>query len=337
MVELPNEGVFLVALQDGQVVVFPAGERADPVEVVLEWRERTRRDGNEEGLLGLALDPGFEQNGFVYVYYTAADGERRSIVSRFGTSGSGTALRVEPSSEFGIIEVPQPYANHNGGHIAFGLDGMLYIGLGDGGSGGDPEGNGQDTGTLLGSILRIDVRGAGGAASYAIPDDNPFAAGGGRPEIWAYGLRNPWRFGFDRETAEVWAGDVGQDRFEEIDVIERGANYGWNVMEGAHCYRPGEGCERAGLSLPVAEYDHGGGRCSVTGGYVYRGTTNPSLRGYYVFGDFCSGEIWVVDAEERGEVIPLIDSGLPVASFAEDADGELYVLSFDGRIYRLVP
>jgi len=228
--------------------------------------------------------------------------------------------------------VDQPFLNHNGGQIAFGPDGLLYVGLGDGGSGGDPLGHAQDTSTLLGSILRIDVdRGT----PYAVPPDNPFAAGGGRPEIFAWGLRNPWRWSFDRETGELWCGDVGQNRWEEVDRIRRGGNYGWNVREGAHCFASAE-CDSAGLIEPVAEYSHDEG-CSITGGYVYRGATLPQISGAYVYGDFCSGRIWGLFSAGGGALAPrlLAESGLQISSFAEDHDGELYVVDYGGGIHRL--
>jgi glucose/arabinose dehydrogenase len=338
MVEIAGEETFLVALQEGRILAFAASPTAAGIEEVLDQRARTGTDGNEEGLLGLALDPGFAENGFIYVYYTAQEGARRSVVSRMATTGVGTGRRADPASELVIMEIPQPYANHNGGNMVFGPDGMLYIGLGDGGSAGDPQGNGQDTGTLLGSILRIDVSQSTEEEPYRVPADNPLVnVAGARGEIWAYGLRNPWRFSFDRKTGELWAGDVGQNAIEEIDVIAKGENYGWNVMEGTQCFRPATGCDQEGLELPVAEYDHSGGRCSVTGGYVYRGDGNPSLRGHYVFADFCSGEMWAMDAEQRSEVMRIMEGGPVIASFAEDIDGEVYALSFDGRIYRLAP
>jgi glucose/arabinose dehydrogenase len=337
MVEVPGEGVMLLATQPGQVFVFE--ERADTsmAELALDWRARTRREGNEEGLLGLALDPRFAENRFVYLYYTAAGGARRSVIARFTAMGSGTELRLDPASEQVILEVPQPYSNHNGGALAFGPDGMLYIALGDGGGQGDPHGNGQNPGTLLGSILRLDVR----ELPYRIPSNNPFAQRpDARGEIWAYGFRNPWRFSFDRETGALWAGDVGQNSWEEVDLVRPGGNYGWNIMEGAACYRPPQGCNAEGLEPPVAVYPLRDGNCAVVGGYVYRGRAIPELRGFYLFADYCSGRVWALDADataagERAEAVLLLESGLPIASFAEDAEGELYVLAFDGRAYRV--
>lgn len=345
MVQVPGQERMLVALQDGRVLSFAMAPAPGTLSTVLDHRQKTSRDGNEEGLLGMILDPAFDRNGFLYAYYSAVGGARRTVLSRFSTAGTGENLRVDPASELQILEVPQPYPNHKGGALAFGPDGMLYLGLGDGGSGGDPQGNGQDiTRNLLGSIIRIDVRNATKERPYTAPPDNPFAsgAGGARKETWAYGLRNPWRFSFDRETGGMWAGDVGQNAREEIDLIEKGRNYGWNVMEGVSCYRPANGCSREGLTLPVADYAQDGGGCSVTGGYVYRGKALPALRGWYVYADFCSGAAWAFDTQgathgSNPPVTVLRASGPSIASFAEDSAGELYVLCFDGKIYRLVP
>lgn len=237
----------------------------------------------------------------------------------------------------------QPFPNHNGGQLAFGPDGFLYIGLGDGGSGGDPLGNGQNPATLLGNILRLDVSTAG---TYAIPAGNPFADGqGGAPEVFLYGLRNPWRFSFDRTTGLLWIGDVGQNAFEEIDRIDTntqaGANLGWNVMEASYCY-VAEGCATDGLTYPIAEYGHGVG-CSVTGGYVYRGETIPALRGWYLFGDYCSGRIFALASDAQappaGALAPYValESGLNIGAFGEGADGEQFVADITGgALYRIV-
>jgi glucose/arabinose dehydrogenase len=222
--------------------------------------------------------------------------------------------------------------------MAFGPDGYLYIGLGDGGGSGDPQGNGQNLGTLLGSILRIDVSGLSAPGDYEIPADNPFVdTVGARAEIWAFGLRNPWRFSFDSETGLLWAGDVGQNLWEEIDIIVKGANYGWNIMEGFHCYSPSTGCDQSGLTLPLVEYDHSQG-CSVIGGYVYRGDQIASLQGYYIYGDYCSGNIWALAYHNNAvtQNILLVESGLSITSFGEDLAGNLYILSRDGGIYTLV-
>ena len=335
-----------IVLQPGRIVSFDNRRDAATVETFLDIRGWVNDQGNEEGLLGLAFDPAYESNGYFYVYYSAA-GPRRSVISRFSVD-SGDPGTVDVSSEKQVMVIPQPYSNHNGGHLVFGPDGYLYIGVGDGGSANDPQGHGQDRTTLLGTILRIDVSTIDSEGRYAVPPDNPFVGEGGgvREEIWAFGLRNPWRFNFELATGDLWAADVGQNAWEEVDIVLPGLNYGWNVMEGAHCFAggrslgsllrrgPGE-CDQDGLELPVVEYDRDGG-CSVTGGYVYRGARLPSLAGAYVYGDFCSGKIWAV-RQEGGSVTEhrlLVDSSLRLAAFGEGPEGELYMLSFDEKIYR---
>lgn len=341
MVQAPGEDTFLLASQDGLILALDAATPSAPG-TVLDIQDHTRRDGNEEGLLGFALDPAYPGEPYAYIYYNPSEGERRTVLSRFEVAGGGAGITIDRSTELVLLTVPQPYANHNGGKVAFGPDGMLYLGLGDGGSAGDPHGNGQSlSGELLGSILRIDVRNATPESPYTIPPDNPFATGGdAEPETFAWGLRNPWRFSFDRETGGLWAGDVGQNAFEEVDIIVRGKNYGWAVMEGGECYDAST-CDRDGLTLPVASYSHDLG-CSVTGGFVYRGTRIAGLEGVYLYSDYCSGTIWGLDAaaaEAGDDVEPrvLLESGLQVPSFAEDSAGELYVLAFDGNVYRLAP
>ena len=319
-----------VVLQEGRIVTVPDDINADSHRVFLDLRDRVSRGGNEEGLLGLAFDPDYQGNGYFYVYYSAA-GPRRSVLSRF----SALDGRADPDSERVVLEVDQPYSNHNGGEIAFGPDGFLYVALGDGGSAGDPFGHGQNLATLLGSILRIDVSKIDEIGGYVVPEDNPFVdEPGARPEIWAWGLRNPWRFSFDRLNGDLWTADVGQNRLEEVDLILPGANYGWNIMEGSECYAD-PGCSPVGLELPLAEYGRGDG-CSVTGGYVYRGDRLPSLYGAYIYGDFCSGKIWALRISS-GVVIEhrvIADTDLQIASFAEGPDGEVYVISFTRRVYR---
>lgn len=335
----PPDGTdrLFVTLQAGRIMVFENDEEVSKAQEFLDIRERVSDRGNEEGLLGLAFDPDYRRNGYFYVYYTAGD-PRRSVVSRFSVSDEEPE-RADPASEMPILQVRQPFANHNGGQILFGPDGFLYIGLGDGGGRGDSAGNAQDPSTLLGAILRIDVGTLDSKGTYTVPADNPFAGSGGgaRGEIWAYGLRNPWRFSFDRETGDLWAGDVGQDRYEEVDIITPGANYGWNVMEATHCYRVSRGCDQANLAPPVIEYGSEDG-CSITGGYVYRGSLLPSLLGAYVYGDFCSGKIWALrhDGTRVTEHMQIVDSGLSISSFGEDRLGEILVVSLDGGIYRLV-
>jgi len=335
----PNDGRdrIFVTEQGGLVRVFPNQQEAAEATAFLDISERVSRAGSEEGLLGLAFDPSFSENGFFYVYYSAA-GPRRSVLSRFSDNRDNPDL-ANPDSELVLLEVEQPASNHNGGQLAFGPDGFLYIGLGDGGLGGDPMGNGQNRGTLLSSILRIDVAGASEMARYRIPADNPFVdQPGARPEIWAYGLRNPWRFSFDTATGQLWAGDVGQNRWEEIDLIRKGRNYGWKTMEGFHCFSPRTSCDQTGLELPIVEYPNGAD-CSVTGGHVYRGTRLEALYGAYVYGDFCSGRIWAIRHND-GAIVDdklLVDSSLYITSFGRDLAGNLYILSQFEGIYRLVP
>ena len=323
-----------VVEQSGRILLVSFAIGSWSVTDVLNIEGRVNDRGREEGLLGLALDPGFPANGYVYANYTASD-PRRTVVSRFGMSADDLGA-IDPESESVILEVAQPYSNHNGGSLQFGHDGLLYIGLGDGGSAGDPKRNGQDPGTLLGSIVRIDVSSIESTGMYSVPADNPLVeVEGARPEIWAYGLRNPWRFSFDRSTGELWAADVGQNAREEVNLIEPGLNYGWNTMEGSECYGVrSNSCDQEGLELPITEYGHNDG-CSVTGGYVYRGGQIPELYGKYVFGDFCSGKIWSFDPE-MDQLIELFDTSLSISSFAEDSEGEIYVLSLDGGVYKLV-
>jgi glucose/arabinose dehydrogenase len=332
-----TDRLFLI-LQPGQILVFPNIRSVDSAAIFLDIREQVNDGGNEEGLLGLAFDPHYKSNGYFYVYYTASE-PRRSIISRFSVS-LDDPNRADTGSEVVILEVDQPYSNHNGGSLVFGPNGYLYIGLGDGGAAGDPHSNGQNRENLLGSILRIDVSASSYEERYRIPSDNPYVEFNNlRDEIWAYGLRNPWRFTFDMDTGLLLVGDVGQNDFEEVNVINRGGNYGWNVMEGLHCYPPFKSsCNETGLELPILEYSHKDG-CSITGGYVYRGAKLQSLYGAYVYGDFCSGKIWALRFEESKviEHMELIDSDLQIASFGEDEHGELYILSFDGRIYELRP
>jgi len=329
-----NSNRIFVVLQPGQIVVFNNTREVDSFEVFLDIRERVNDSGNEEGLLGLAFDPAFKENGEFYVYYTASQ-PRRSILSRFSVDDFENN-RADPESEIIILEVNQPFGNHNGGMIAFGPDKYLYLGLGDGGSGGDPRGNGQNRNTLLGSILRIDV--SDPQAGYSIPQDNPFyGVENVMDEIWAYGFRNPWRFSFDRQTGFLWVGDVGQGDFEEVDIVEKGGNYGWNVMEGPECFSPRFNCRDVGLEEPIVYYSHSEG-CSITGGYVYRGSAS-NLDGAYIYGDYCSGKIWLLryDGLKVIEHVLLADSDLQISSFGEDEEGELYILSFDGKIYLFKP
>jgi glucose/arabinose dehydrogenase len=294
--------------------------------------------GGEQGLLGMAFDPDYATTGRFVVHYTDLTGDTR--VSTFLVSVNPDV--ADPASERVILTADQPYANHNGGQIAFGPDGYLYLGLGDGGDAHDPQNRGQDLSDLLGSILRVDVQ---AGTSYIVPPDNPFVGQPGvQPEIWSYGLRNPWRFSFDRATGDLYIADVGQERFEEVDIAlesagrGKGLNFGWRIMEGAHC-RAGDACDRSGLTLPNFEYDHHEG-CTIIGGYVYRGSAIPALQGLYFFGDFCRG--WVRSFRySGGDILELTDwptlrPGGSVLSFGEDAAGELYVLG-GGGVHKVVP
>ena len=317
----------LLVTQDGVIHRANLADNSEPVTVFLDIASRVIPDPHaEEGLLGLAFAPDYASSGEFYVYYTTSP--RHNRVSRFIAHGA----QADPASEQVILELPpKGYENHNGGALAFGPDGYLYVAVGDAGGGGDPVNNGQNTSTLFGKILRIDVSGAG----YAAPADSPFVRGGGLPEIYAYGLRNPWRMSFDAKTGQLWAGDAGQNLWEEVNRIVRGGNYGWSVMEGNHCLKPASGCDPSGMFAPRAEYSHDFG-CAVVGGYVYRGGAMPELGGWYVYGDFCSGRVWAVDAaSDSGAAIPLADTGKQIASFAQDRHGELYLITFDNAIYRL--
>ena len=320
--------------QSGRILLVSSLSGSWSATDVLNIEDRVNDRGREEGLLGLALDPEFPASRHIYVNYTADD-PRRTVVSRFSMAANDLG-GIDPNSEIVILEVAQPYSNHNGGSLMFGPDGFLYIGLGDGGSAGDPKRNGQDPGTLLGSIVRIDVSSIETTGAYSVPGDNPLIeVSGARPEIWAYGLRNPWRFSFDRSTGELWAADVGQNQREEVNIIEPGLNYGWNVMEGSVCYGTrSNSCNQEGLEPPVTDYGHNDG-CSITGGYVYRGQRISALQEKYVYGDFCSGKVWSFDLA-TGESIELFDTRIRISSFAEDADGEIYVLSLDGGVYKFV-
>jgi glucose/arabinose dehydrogenase len=322
-----------VAEQDGRIFLLRGDGEGDD-ELLLDLDERVTRQGNEEGLLSVAVDPLFAENGHLWVYYSARGTPRFTRLSRFSVDLNADPFRADPASELVIIEVEQPAANHNGGAIRFGPDGMLYLGYGDGGFAGDPQAHGQNVATLLGSMIRIDVRDASAAAPYAIPADNPFVGvAGAREEIWAFGLRNPWRSAFDPDTGTLWVGDVGQGVLEEIDVIERGGNYGWRLLEGSRCFEPPTGCEDADTVLPVAEYDHRLG-CSITGGVVYRGSAVPALAGSYLFADFCSGRVWALPTS-GGAATQIARSPRDVVSFGTDAAGEVYLLTFDGPVLRI--
>ena len=295
-------------------------------EPFLDITDRVGSRGNEQGLLGLAFHPQYEENGWFYVNYTDTNGD--TVLARFQVSSD--ANRSDPGSELRLLGVDQPYPNHNGGALAFGPDGYLYAGLGDGGAAGDPQGNAQSLDTLLGKILRLDVD---SGEPYAIPGDNPFGN-----EIWAYGLRNPWRLSFDTATGDLYIGDVGQGEWEEIDFLAAGsaggANFGWDHREGAHDY---EGGGPADMIDPVAEYSHPEGGCSVSGGYVYRGAM-PEWNGIYLYGDYCTGIIWGLFRSVAGwQEQQLFDVDVTITSFGQDENGEVYLVSDSGSIHRLVP
>ena len=332
--QAPGDGnrVYVVT-QGGLIHVFE--DRADVASrsVFLDLSDRTRANG-EQGLLGFAFDPAFASNGFVYVHYSANANPAReagdTVIARFRAS-SPTA--VDRGSETVLLRYSDPFNNHNGGSIAFGPDGLLYIASGDGGSGGDPGNRAQNLGTPLGKILRIRPDGS-------IPSDNPYlGTAGARGEIWAYGLRNPFRMSFDRGTGQLWAGDVGQNAWEEIDVITRGGNYGWRLREGMHDYNSSDPRPTVPLREPLFEYGHDNGNCSITGGVVYRGSAIPGLAGQYLYGDFCSGSVWALRHEDGVRALGNLRLGaVPNPSgFGESVEGEVHLTAFDGQVYRLEP
>ncbi len=365
MEEMPDNSRRLVVIeQAGKALIFPRDRQARDPKSFLDITDRKPQVQNEEGLLAFAFHPQFKTNGKFYIYYSQQS-PKRSVLSELQVSKSDSN-KADLASERVLLEIPQPYWNHNGAAMVFGPDGFLYVSPGDGGSGGDPHLVGQSGHHLLGKVLRLDVNTRTGKLAYGIPNDNPFAAKddkgnpkadpfdtkpeGVRPEIWAYGIRNIWRMSFDRETGDLWAGDVGQDKFEEVDLIVKGGNYGWSAREGFHDFKSQK--SRGKLNDPVIEYPHNAGlaaECkfpkhspgiSITGGYVYRGKRIPALRGVYLYGDFSLGTIWGARCE-NGEVT--IQQTLAkenplrqVASFAEDSEGEVYVLAFDGNIYEIV-
>ncbi|MHB9003542.1 MAG: PQQ-dependent sugar dehydrogenase [Coriobacteriia bacterium] len=350
--EMPGSPGRLVVLQKtGRAVLLENGTATTSPFLDLSKRVST---SSEQGLLGLAFSPDFASNGRFYINYTDSDGS--TVVARVTAPGDHT--RADPDSEQELLRIEQPYANHNGGCIAIGPDGMLWIGMGDGGSGGDPDGNGQNPNALLGKMLRIDVGESGRAPTgepYGIPADNPYAdpptEEAGFPEVWAMGLRNPWRFSFDRTTGDLWIGDVGQSAWEEIDFVAapvgkqspavatpgKPVNFGWNRYEGNHTYPGGETVtDVPGFTRPVIEYDRAAGQ-SVTGGFVYRGTAYPALVGVYLYADFGSGRLWGARRGAHGalENVELLDTGKQLVSFGELADGELLVVDFAGEILKV--
>ncbi len=324
-----GSGRLFIIEKYGVVRIYANGQLSVPP--FLDISDRVNDDGNEMGLLGLAFHPQYKQNGFFYVNYTGEGGN--TFISRF----HATDNFADPASEKILLEVDQPFPNHNGGALAFSPDGYLYIGLGDGGSANDPFGNGQNLNTLLGKILRIDVN---HDDPYAIPADNPFIGADARPEIWGFGFRNPWRFSFDPVTADFYIGDVGQDIWEEIDFVppgQSGLNFGWKFMEGNHNFSAERPSATTHLTFPAAEYKHSEG-CAVTGGYVYRGTAMPEWNGIYLYGDYCSGKIWgLILSNGQWQSQVMFETGVTITSFGQDESGELYFASDTGEIYHLTP
>jgi glucose/arabinose dehydrogenase len=328
--QVPNDGSgrFFIVEQPGVIRIVSGGALLP--NPFLDIQAKVNFDHAEQGLLGLAFHPNYSQNHLFYLNYDRLSGSQiQTVIAEYQETATNQA---DPNRERILLTVDQPFANHKGGQLAFGPDGFLYLGLGDGGGGGDPNGNGQSLGTWLGKILRIDVDQTSTGLPYAIPSDNPFVSmASARPEIWAYGFRNPWRFSFERGGTRLFCGDVGQNKFEEIDLVQKGGNFGWNIMEGAHCFNPSSGCDMNGLILPIFEYDHSEGS-AVIGGYVYKGSSIPSLNGVYVFGDLSGGKIWGLQEMSPGTWTrsTLVSKALTVSSFGQDENGELYVVDYGG-------
>src|SRR6266581_416600 len=342
-----NNPVYVTAPPGDSARLFVVGQ-GGTIRVLYHDTTRTRPfldisnrvlSGGERGLLSVAFHPQYATNGRFYVYYTNLNGDIRIV--RFNVSSDPDS--ADRATADTVLKIPHPVnANHNGGQLQFGPDGMLWAGTGDGGGTGDPAGNGQNKHALLGKLLRLDVS---GASSYTIPADNPGQSDTSfAPEVWSYGLRNPWRFSFDRQTGDLYIADVGQDLWEEVDVaptgvqLGRGANYGWNIMEGNHCYLTAN-CNTTGLILPIAEYIHAFGACSITGGYVYRGSALPDLVGNYFYADYCNGSVWSIRYPGSGPAdwTSILTPGSGVSSFGEDARGELYIVQLTGPVNRIVP
>lgn len=329
-----GDGRLFITLQQGQVVVWN-GSSILPTSF-LDIRNRVSCCG-ERGLLSIAFHPHYRDNGYFFADYTDMQGN--TVISRFSVTSSDPN-RADSASELKILQIVQPYANHNGGQLQFGPDGFLYIGMGDGGSGGDPENRAQDLSSMLGKLLRIDID---HGTPYTVPFSNPFAGHpGARGEIWAYGLRNPWRFSFDRGTGDLWIADVGQNLYEEVDLQPffgtGGQNYGWRLMEGLHCYNPPSNCNTGGLTLPILEYTHDKNNCSIVGGYRYRGKVSPLMLGFYFYGDYCTGRIWAAIAQSDGtwQSTELLNTSVQITTFGEDVNGELYLADGSGLFYALI-
>jgi uncharacterized repeat protein (TIGR03806 family) len=336
MKQPPQSERWYVVEKRGVIWSFSNDESTTQRSVVLDHRSRVNSDPNEAGLLGLAFHPDFAQNGIAFLSYNVnSGGAMYSVISKIESGDGGQTL--DQSTETLVLALQQPYANHNGGNIEFGPDGYLYIGFGDGGSADDPHGNGQNKNTLLGTMLRIDIDNTGDSG-YGIPASNPFVNGGGRAEIYAYGLRNPWRFSFDQASGQLWAADVGQEEIEEIDILISGGNYGWNRKEGENCFAAPFPCS-TGVIDPVGTYNHDQGDRSITGGHVYRGSAIPALGGSYLFGDFVSGRVWrLAPTASAFQREFLFNSGINVSGFAQGHDGEVFMLSYgDGALRKIIP
>ncbi|MFK7815710.1 MAG: sorbosone dehydrogenase family protein [Gammaproteobacteria bacterium] len=326
-----NDSRIFVVEKTGKIFAYEKQQR----KFFLDVSSIITTKGNEQGLLSIAFHPSYSKNGYLFLFYTAKNGD--NTLARL-TVDPPSAKQIGLETLEVLIAQEDPASNHNGGMLAFGKDGYLYLGLGDGGRGGDPWNNAQNLETLLGKIIRIDVNHASG---YTIPKDNPFIdKENALPEIWAYGLRNPWRHSFDRETGDLWIADVGQNKWEEIhwrsSESQGGENYGWRLMEGKHCFLPKNNCEVVGLVKPIAEYAHDYG-CSVTGGYVYRGKEIKELYGKYIFGDFCTGTIWSINKDENFTMQELMKTDINISSFGEDESGELFVLDYQGKVFKFIP
>ncbi|HWQ89718.1 MAG TPA: PQQ-dependent sugar dehydrogenase [Desulfitobacteriaceae bacterium] len=324
-----------VVERSGKIKFFNNNSATDSAQVFLDLSSQIDSSSQEKGLLGLAFHPDFKENGYFYVNYTNSNS---TVIARFALDPKNPKAG-DISSQKVLLSFSQPYANHNGGQLAFGPDGYLYIAAGDGGSAGDPNNNAQNLKTYLGKILRIDVDKTSPNKEYGIPSDNPFVGNteGYFEEIYAYGLRNPWRFSFDHERNLLWAADVGQNRREEIDIIEKGKNYGWRIMEGTLEYSSSPGVKIEDLQPPLWEYGRSLGGC-VIGGYVYYGKNTPSLQGAYIFGDYISGKIWALwlDDKRNPRNQELLDTDFQISSFGLDNNQELYIVDLRGKIYRLI-
>ena len=332
----PGDNRFFVVQQSGTVRIIENGALRSGN--FLDIQSLVNFDGQEQGLLGLTFHPNYSTNRKFYVNYTRDSPSRQTVIAEFQTSASDPN-QADPGSERILLTVNQPFPNHKGGQLVFGTDGFLYIGLGDGGDAGDPLNNAQNLFSLLGKILRIGVDAPfTGSLQYAIPADNPFAGSSGSPEIFAYGLRNPWRFSLEQGSSRIFVADVGQGNFEEVDILQKGGNYGWRVMEGAHCFNPSTGCDTSNKIMPIAEYDHTVG-IAVIGGYVYKGTAIPSLANKYIFGDL-TGKIFSLTEAPANTFTrsDLLTTNRMVSSLSQDAAGEVYVLDYGaGIILKLVP